>query len=131
MIARLRRFLRRFLRDDRGVTAIEAALLFPVVLVMIAGIAEYSRLLLAHHMLRDIIEEQARTAVVTDLGAGAVEANVDAAVAAVPGVGTTTVDVDVGETLLTITVSGSFRMFFGELLPDSLVDFSLAARYPR
>lgn len=121
----------RFLRDERGVAAIEAALLFPVILLMIAGIAEYSRFLLAHHMLRDILGEQVRTAVVSGLSPEAVATNLDAAIASIPGVGAPDVDVDAGETWLTLTVSGTFQLFFGDILPDGLVDFSLSARYPR
>lgn len=124
-------WLRRFLGDERGVTAIEAALLFPIILLMFGGIMEYSRLLLAHHMLRDILDEQARTAVVMDLSAQTVADDLDEAVLAVPGIGDADIVVDAGETLLTLTVSGSFQMFFGELLPDSVVDYSLSASFPR
>jgi len=128
---RMRRWLHRFRSDERGVAAIEAALLFPVILVMIAGIAEYSRLLLAHHMIRDIIDEQGRMAVVMGLSAEEVANNLDAAILTVPGVGTPAIAVDAGGDLMTLTVSGSFQMYFGEILPDRLVDFSLSTRYPR
>lgn len=123
--------LARFLRDARGVAAIEAALLFPVLLLMIAGIAEYSRLLLAHHMMRDILDDQGRMAAVRGLSAAEVADNLDAAILTVPGIGTPTVEVDAGAALLTLTVSGSFQLYFGNILPDRLIDFSLSARYPR
>lgn len=125
------RWLARFLRDTRGVAAIEAALLFPVLLLMIAGIAEYSRLLLAHHMMRDILDDQGRTAAVRGLSAAEVANNLDAAILTVPGIGTPTIEVDAGAALLTLTVSGNFQLYFGNILPDSLIDFSLSARYPR
>ncbi len=124
-------WLRRFRGDERGVTAIEAALLFPIILLMFGGIMEYSRLLLAHHMLRDILDEQVRTAVVRDLPSQTVADNLDEAILTVPGIGDADIVVDAGETLLTLTVSGSFQMFFGELLPDSVVDYSLSASFPR
>lgn len=123
-------WLRRCLRDERGVAAIEAALLFPVILMMIAGIAEYSRLLLAHHMLREILDEQGRAAVVMRLSASDVADSLQTAILSVPGIGAPTVAVDTAEHLLTLTVSGSFQLYFGDLLPDRMVDYSVSARYP-
>ena len=124
-------WLRRLWGDEWGVTAIEAALLFPIILVRFGGITEYSRLLLAHHMLRDILDEQVRTAVVRDLPSETVADNLDGAIQTVPGIGEPEIVVDPSESLLTLTVSGSFQMFFGELLPDSVVDYSLSASFPR
>lgn len=121
--------LRRFLSDRCGVAAIEAALILPIVLLVIAGTIEYSRVLLAQHMIRDIVDEAARTAVVTGQSTLTVENSVDEAVDEVPGVSSFVVDVTSTSTF-DITVSGTFELFFGDLLPTNVVEFSITAQYP-
>lgn len=124
------RALRRFLGDQRGVTAVEAAFVLPVTLVMIAGIIEYSRVLLAEHMIRDIVDEAARTAVVTGQSISAVKTDVEDAVDGVAPISSYTVTVT-STTTFNVTVDGTFDPFFGGLLPESVVDFSVTAQYPQ
>lgn len=124
------RALRRFLGDQRGVTAVEAAFVLPVTLVMIAGIIEYSRVLLAEHMIRDIVDEAARTAVVTGQAVSTVKNDVEDAVDGVSPISSYTVTVT-STTTLNVTVDGTFDPFFAGLLPEGVVDFTITAQYPQ
>lgn len=124
------RALARFLRDRRGVAAIEAALILPVVLVMIAGIIEYGRVLIGQHMIRDIVDESARTAAVTGQTQAQVTSAVDGLVATVPALDSYTVSATLTGSAVTVTVTGSFNSFFGDLLPDTVLDFTISSVYP-
>lgn len=122
--------LRRFLRDQRGVAAIEAALILPILLTMVAGIVEYSRVLLAQHQVRDILDETARRAVVTGLADPVVEADLAEQLATVPSLQLDSVDATTAAGFLTITAQCRVDIFFGALLPDSMIDFTFITRYP-
>lgn len=61
---RLLRRLCRFGRDDRGVTAIEFALIAPVFIAMIVGVTQIGRLFYAHAGLRNAVAEGARFATI-------------------------------------------------------------------
>lgn len=119
-----------FGKDQRGVAAIEAALVFPLLLMLVAGIMEYSRVLLAQHMIRDILDEAVRSGVVLDLTNLNIASMVAASVDEVPGLGEYDVDVARSPSALSITVSGDFQLFFGDLLPTNVVSFSLVSQYP-
>ncbi|MGE5547800.1 MAG: TadE/TadG family type IV pilus assembly protein [Solirubrobacterales bacterium] len=122
---------RTFRSDQRGVAAIEAALILPVILLMIAGIFEYSRVLLAEHMIRDIIDEAARSGVVKAQSTTAIETSVETQLAQVSGLNAHEVTVTETVTALTVTVDGTMNLFFGDFLPSNLATFSLTARFPR
>lgn len=122
--------IRRLLGDQKGVAAIEAALVLPILFLMLAGIMEYSRVLLAQHMLRDLIDEAARRGAVQQLAATEVADSVTTGAALIPGLSDYTVTVQRTEANLNITVDGEVQLFFGTLLPSDLVSFSLVAQYP-
>lgn len=124
MLARLRHFL----RDSRGGAALEAAVVLPVALAMIAGISEYSRVLIAQHMVREIIDTAARTGALTGLTQAQIEAQIDAAIDAIPGLQDYTLDVDVG-TSVDVSVTCTFDVVFGDYLPYDAITFTFATRY--
>lgn len=122
--------LARFLRDRRGVAAIEAALVLPLLLLFIAGIFEYSRVLLAQHTIRDLVDETARTAVVTGLSDSAVMLTLEEHLLTMPVVESYSISAVTASDLLTVTVQCDFDLFFGELLPSSVIDFTISVQYP-
>lgn len=119
-----------FFKDQRGVAAIEAALVLPLMLMLLAGIMEYSRVLVAQHMIRDIIDEAVRSGVVQNLGNLAIANIVVTSVDDVPGLGEYDVEVTRSPSALNITISGDFQLYFGDFLPSNIVSFSLASQYP-
>jgi Flp pilus assembly pilin Flp len=56
----------RALRDDAGAAAVEFALVFPLLLVMLIGIFEFGRAWNVHQVITDASREGARRAVVRD-----------------------------------------------------------------
>lgn len=122
--------LRSFYKDRAAVAALEFALIMPLLLAVLAGIFEYGRVLLAEHAMRDIMDEAVRQGVVTNMSSAAVETQVDDLIATVPGIGDYDVDATDGAYLV-ITVTGSFDLVMGELLPDNVIDFTLMTQFPR
>lgn len=123
--------LLHFLRDRRGATAVEFALLLPIMLALIAGVFEYSRVLLAQHMVRDIVDEAARTGVVKYQSDATVKASIKADVDDVPGVGSHIVDVTSSASSLSVKVSVSMDLAFGDILPSNLINFTISNEYPK
>lgn len=117
--------------DERGVAAMEFALILPLLLALLAGIMEYGRVLMAEHAVRDIIDQYARQAVVEGLGAQTIEDSVSDAVAEVRGIADYDVDVDDAADAVTVTVEGSFELLFGTILPVDAVSFSFSSRMPK
>lgn len=117
--------------DDRGASALEFALILPMLLAMLAGIFEYGRVLLVEHAVRDVIDEAVRSGVVTDMSMAEVEAEVDSNLSTVPGIGDYEIDVTDDGTTLSITVDGSFDLVMGELLPDEVLTFTMSTQFPR
>jgi Flp pilus assembly protein TadG len=75
---------RRATRTDRGAAAIELALVFPVLLLTIAGIVDFGRAFFTEITLANAAREGARAAIGTSATAGDVETR---AAAAAPGLG--------------------------------------------
>ncbi|MGE4064155.1 MAG: TadE/TadG family type IV pilus assembly protein [Rhodospirillaceae bacterium] len=122
--------MRRLHKDTAGVAALEFALIFPVLLVMTAGLTEYGRVLFVQQAVRNIIDETARRAVVTSLTSEDVENAVQSALEEVSGIQEFEVDVDDGAAL-SVAVTGSFALFFGELLPQTMIEFEVTTQFPR
>lgn len=124
------RALTRLTRDERAVAALEFALILPVLLMMVAGLVEYGRVLFVEQAVRNIIDDAARRAVITSLTGDAVETEVEASLENVRGIQEYTVDVDDG-TELSVAVSGTFNLFFGAFLPETMIAFELTTQFPR
>jgi Flp pilus assembly protein TadG len=122
--------MRRLLANTRGVAALEFALLFPVLMIMTAGIVEYGRVLFVQQAVRNIIDGAVRRGAVAELTSEAVETQVESALENVSGLNDYAVDVDDGAAL-SVAVSGSFDLFFGEFLPESMINFRVTTQFPR
>jgi Flp pilus assembly protein TadG len=118
------------IRDQRGATAVEFALILPVLLGLIGGVMQYGRVLLAEQAIRDIIDSSARSAVITQATATAARTQVMDAITLLPGIADYDVTVTDGASL-SISVSGSFDLAFGQFLPAPSQSFSLSTEFPR
>jgi hypothetical protein len=122
--------MRRLLENTLGVAALEFALIFPVLMIMTAGLVEYGRVLFVEQAVRDVIDGAVRRAVVASLTSEVVETEVQSALEDVPGIEEFAVVVSDGAEL-SVAVSGSFALLFGDFLPDNLIDFEMATQFPR
>jgi Flp pilus assembly protein TadG len=118
------------IRDQRGATAVEFALILPVLLGLIGGVMQYGRVLLAEQAIRDIIDSSARSTVITQATATAARTQVMDAITLLPGIADYDVTVTDGASL-SISVSGSFDVAFGRFLPATSQSFSLSTEFPR
>jgi len=67
------------LRSQRGSTAIEFALILPVIATMLFGVIDFGRLLYTKEVLSNAVREAARTGIVATAGGDVLPAVIDAA----------------------------------------------------
>lgn len=126
MIARLARLL----RANGGTAAMEFALVGPVLLLILGGIFEYGRVLMVEHGVRDAVNLVARQAVVQGLTGSEAETLLDDRLAVIRGIEDYSISSTDGTELL-ITVSGSFNLVMGGLLPDDMISFEVTTSMQR
>ncbi len=131
------RRLARALRHDAGAAAVEFALIFPVLMAMIAGVIEFGRILYAENAVRAVIDEAVRTAVLKKYSAldtqAMVETALEAQVAEVTGIDDLEVAVTDACTFsidVTVTYDVLFTGYLGLELGPAMT-FSLSASYPK
>jgi Flp pilus assembly protein TadG len=117
-------------RDERGATAIEFAFIAPVLLVMLAGILEYGRVLGARQSIRDIIDMNARRGVAEVLATSAVQEAVEADLEQIPTVQDYFVTVTDGANLI-VSVNASYNLVLGAFLPENLLSFQMTTTLRR
>lgn len=126
MIARLARLL----RANDGVAAVEFALIAPILLLILAGIFEYGRVLMVEQGVRDAMALVVRQAIVENMAASDAQSLLEARLAGIRGIDDYSVAVVDGDDL-SITVNGSFGLVMGGLLPDDVISFEVATSLPR
>lgn len=126
MIARLARLL----RADGGTAAMEFALVGPVLLLILGGIFEYGRVLMVEHGVRDAVNLVARQAVVQGLTGPEAETLLDDRLTVIRGIEDYSIAATDGSEL-SITVSGSFNLVMGGLLPDDMISFEVTTSMQR
>ena len=119
-----------WLFDERGVSALEFAMVLPVLLAFVGGIIEYGRTLFAEHQVRDIIDDAVRTGVVTGASASDVRQNVTASLNGLNGLESYSVNVTDGANL-TVTVTATIDYVFAGVLPDDSLAFVMTSQFPR
>lgn len=124
---------RRLRHDSTGTTAVEFALLLPVMLMLLMGVLEFGRALWLRQDMQFAVEEAARYALAEDTATtAAISAKASSRLAAVGPVGaaivvTTTVDADA----VTIVATSDFATVVPGLLPPGTATLSARARLPR
>lgn len=114
MYERIHRLFRRY---DRGSAIIEAALVLPLLLLVVFGITEFGRALMTTNILTQAAREGARVAAVAADSSGAVTrinevltaANVTPSAISIVGAGT--------DEVITVTVDADFTFLGAKILP--------------
>ena len=107
-----------FRRGDRGNAIIEAALVLPILLLVVFGITEFGRALMTTNVLHQAAREGARVAAIAADSTGAVArinevltaANVTPSAISVVGPGT--------DQVITVTVDADFTFLSAKVLPN-------------
>ncbi|HMT33315.1 MAG TPA: pilus assembly protein [Dermatophilaceae bacterium] len=117
-------------RRELGAAAVEFAIVFPLLLLIVAGIVDFGRAFFTEIQLANAAREGARAAVVSTLTLGQVQARAAASAPTVTGMTTTATLCTAGVTNATVTTSVAFEWFllqpavaiFGstDLLPTTL-----------
>ena len=120
------RRIRDAVRDDRGAVAVEFALIFPILIVILLGIIEYGSVFNAQLLLTGAAREGARSMSITGDPAQAQSAAVDAASGLSPALTASNVTVSApsctvgADVTVTIQYTKPFLTgFFGASLPLS------------
>lgn len=123
---------RRFLHNDSGTTALEFALILPVLLAFLGCIAEYGLVVFTENSVRAVIDEAARNAVVRKWSQPTLYSTVDDSLKDMKTLDSYTLSASTGCTV-TISVTGNHNTLFKHFLTKEMVDtfsFTLTARYP-
>lgn len=118
---------RRLCRDRRGATAVEFALVLPVLLTVLTAVLELGRALWLRQDMQFAVEEAARFALV-ESAATVTAVNARAASHLAAGIQVATV-LDAGA--VTVTATTDFAPVVPGLLPPGAVTLSARARLPR
>jgi len=108
------------LRQKRGQSVVEFALVFPLILLVLFGITEFGRAWATQNVLSSAAREGARIAIVTAPDIAMVNSRVNA-VCAAAGITPTSINVTTPDPLdperrVTITVNCNFDIFTGSML---------------
>lgn len=122
----------RLHRDCRGATAVEFALLLPVLLVLLMAVLELGRALWLRQDMQFAVEEAARFALVEDAAtASAIVARAAARMAAVGPAAATQLTATLDADAVTVTATADFAPVVAGLLPPGTVTLTARARLPR
>lgn len=116
-----------------GATAVEFALLLPVLLAVLTGMLEFGRAMWMRQALQFAVEEAARHALVEeDASAAAIGAFASARMDAVgPGMAGGSVTATLAADSVTVTASVDFAPILPGLLPPGTVTLGARCRLPR
>jgi Flp pilus assembly protein TadG len=124
---------RNLRHDCGGATAVEFAVLLPVLLLVLTGILEFGRALWIRQDMQFAVEEAARYALVNDTASasaitGVATARLGAVGPATPGV---TVATTIASDSVTVAATAVFTPIFTGLLPEGMFTMTARARTPR
>jgi Flp pilus assembly protein TadG len=123
--------IRRLGRDRSGAAAVEFALVLPVLLLLLGGILEFSRLMWTQANLQFAAEEGARYGIAhTEAAADAISA---VSRARLSGVETAKVQimVEVNAAQVTVTANHNFQFVMDGILPFGPLPLTATSRFPR
>lgn len=123
----------RLHRDCRGATAVEFALLLPVLLAVLLAVLEFGRALWLRQDMQFAVEEAARFALVDETAtSAAIVARAAARMAAVgPAAAATQLTATLDAGAVTVTATTDFAPVVPGLLPPGAVTLTARARLPR
>lgn len=119
-------------RNCAGTTAVEFALLLPVLLAVVMGVLEFGRAIWLRHDMQFAVEEAARFALANDTAsATAINAVASARMAAAGPDNAILVATAIDANAVTITATLDFAPLVSGLLPTDMVTLTARARMPR
>lgn len=118
--------------DCVGATAVEFALLLPVMLMLLSGMLEFGRAMWIRQDMQFAVEEAVRYALAEDTSsANAISARASALMAAVGPATAITVTTTLAADSVTVVASVDFAPVLSGLLPPGAITLSARARMPR
>lgn len=120
-------------RNCAGSTAVEFAMVLPVLLAVVMGVLEFGRAMWLRHDMQFAVEEAARFALVNDTATTtAISAVASSRLAAVgPGGGDVTIGTALDAAAVTVTATSDFQTLVPGLLPSGAITLTARARLPR
>lgn len=120
-------------KNCAGSTAVEFAMVLPVLLAVVLGVLEFGRALWLRHDMQFAVEEAARFALANDTAtATAISAVASSRLAAVgPGSAAVTIATVLDAGAVTVTATNNFQTLVPGLLPDGMVTLTARSRIPR
>ncbi|MDO8608568.1 MAG: pilus assembly protein [Phaeospirillum sp.] len=123
--------VRRLTKCERAATAVEFALLLPVMLAFLLGIIEFGRAIWIRQTLQYAVESASRTAMVdSTMNSSAISSAVTANLLGLQGVAPVVVVVT-SSTQVSITASYDFTFLVPNLLPFGPITLTAQSKLPR
>ncbi len=126
-----------FLKNRRGATAVEAALLLPAVMVFLWGTMEFGRAIWSQNAIQNAMDQAVRLAMVQGKTSSELTTDILAGLpggsTSWPGLTVTVVNEAAdanGVVFATVTASYEFDILVPEILPFGPITLSNQARYP-
>jgi Flp pilus assembly protein TadG len=126
----LNRFISlRFLKNRRGATAVEFALILPFFLSMIFGLIEFGRAMWIRNTMQYAVEEAARYGSISGASSADISTYAQGKVLVIDP-STITFDVTVGASDISVTATHDFEFLAAGLLPYGPITLQASAQYP-
>ncbi len=119
----------RFLKNRRGATAVEFALIMPFFLAMILGLVEFGRAMWIRNTMQYAVEEAARYGSVSGASSATVSTYAQTKLLAMEALNVT-FSVTVGASDITVSASYDFEFLASGLLPYGPITLQAYAQYP-
>ncbi len=119
----------RFLKNRRGATAVEFALILPFFLSMIFGLIEFGRAMWIRNTMQYAVEEAARYGSISGASSADISTYAQGKVLVIDP-STITFDVTVGASDISVTATHDFEFLAAGLLPYGPITLQASAQYP-
>jgi Flp pilus assembly protein TadG len=124
-----RPFSLRFLKNRRGATAVEFALIMPFFLAMIFGLIEFGRAMWIRNTMQYAVEEAARYGSISGASSGDVSTYAQGKILVIDP-STITFNVTIGASDISVTATHDFEFLAAGLLPYGPITLQASAQYP-
>ncbi len=120
---------RRFLKNRRGATAVEFALIMPFFLAMLLGLIEFGRGMWIRNTMQYAVEEAARYGSISGASSGDVSTYAQGKILGVDP-GGIVFNVSINASDITVSASYDFQFLAAGLLPYGPITLLASAQYP-